>query len=1001
VKLIRILLTCLGLAAALFAVLVAVALVPDLQTRVAQSLLSSQAGYKGSLGSLSAGFGEVDVEDLRLESGGNVLTLPLLKAKLPITTALWRRSARVRSLVARGWTLDLSLGRESQATGGQAAGEPAPAGVGGSQASPEAAAALEAAEAVGGLLGGWKLPFDASLDGVELEGDVILPAGPDGSPPHVHVVVKGGGLSSGKEAAFSVDVACGDPDAALSWHSFAAHCGVTARMDTPRSVDHVSLMADIPARTGSAQESVTVVAGVTAANASGEEAYSLDLSRGARPLASVAASVPRSATRLTGTWKVDVRDSDLAAFEFFQALPALSVAGGGRFDSDASFARVHALGNVSVTASRLGALAPPLDRLGAVRIDADFDMEHSEQSFRFSRLGLALAAERPVATVRLLQAFEWDAGDGALKVADPHGDWMDVSVLGLPLAWISGMTGGFSLSGGDVAGEFAVRTDGGAFTLRPKGPLTVPGVSLEGPGGPIAHGLDLSLAPSVEFGMGSWQVRLAPLAANGSGRRLASLEAKVSRASGASQPIVIGGKWSADLGALVAGGFAPALGLLGGRSASGDFSGSLGGASQVKATIAAVGRDPGRTITASVSADIDAYGRVDFLAPVKIATGAGASELSAEGTWEGETPSAGGVVNLNGGVVALDQLRMLAGPLAAAGLVLAPRRAGAGQAPAAAPPWGSWVGRVAFAFDGLKTGETEFSDVGGTLDVENGSIRLEGGRCGVQHRNLTKVEGTVTFDAASEDPYSLKATTAAASEVDAATLFPAKEAGQEPLVEGRFAVTGAISGSGKDLEDLEARAQARFHITSTTGILRLFQTSVAEAIPEASTPVADALDSVGSTVGAFFGHKDSVNSGRNPVSANAEAVLTFTNDVGEIGCDQITLDAVRKPGGAIRLEGLDITAKEEHITGSGTVSFVTGTPVFKEPLSLDLKFGALGRAAGLLSTAGLLSQKKDSLGYLELNQPVHLGGTLGSIDASQWHDLLAKAAQKPEPKKKE
>lgn len=989
-KLIRILLTCLGLAGALVAVLFLLAMVPDLQTWAAQAALSRQAGFKGTLGSVSAGFGELDLEDLRLESPEGVFTLPSLKAKLPLTMAVWRRNARIRSLVAKGWTLDLRRRPQSSAPPAQSEGSPG---------DTDAGAALAAAEAFGGFLGGWKLPFDASLDGVTLEGDVILPAPPGGTAPRVHVAAKGGGLSGGKEGIFSVDAACGDPDAALSWNSFAAHCNVSVRMDTPRSVDHVSVTADIPAGSGSGRENVTLSAGVTAAGAGAEEACSIALTRGARRLVSVAARIPRAAPRISGVWMFELRDADLAAFAYFHDLPVLSASGSGTFDADSTLSDVHVLGRASLSASGLGVVSPPLERLGSVRVDADFDMGHGGQTFRFGHLGLAIAGKRPVATIRSLQAFEVDGGTSELKVAKPGDDWIDVTLLGLPLAWVSGVTGGYSIAGSDAVGDLAVRADRGAFTLRAKTPITVGGASLQGAAGPIARGLDLSLSPSADYAKGTWHVQLAPLAADGAGRRVMSLDAVVSRAPGAAQAVLVEGKWSADLGAIEAGGFAPALGLVGGRSASGDFTCSLGSASQVKAKFAAVGRDPARNVAASISADIDSYGRVDFLAPVKLATKQGLCELSAEGTWEGETPASGGTVNLNGGRVALEQLRMLARPVAAAGVLLSPASPGA-QA-GAVPAWGAWAGRVAFAFDGLRIGEQEFSDIGGTLDVDPGAVRLEGGRCGVEHRNLTKVEGTVTFDAGAASPYTLKATTAAASDVDAATLFPARAPGQDPLIEGKFAVSGAISGSGGDLDELAARAQAWFHITSTTGIIRFLQTSVAESIPEASTPVSDALDSVGSSVGAFFGHKDSVNSGRNPVSANAEAVLSLTNEVSEIGCDQITVDAVREPGGTIRLEGLEITAKEEHIRGSGAVSFVKGTPLFQEPLSLDLVFGARGRVADLLSKAGLLSSKKDDLGYSELNQPIRLGGSLGHIDTGLWHDLLAKAAtEKPEAKKK-
>ena len=75
-KIIRLFLACLVVAFALVAVLVLAAIAPAAQTWFARMELNSRPGTKGSLESLSAGFGEVDVEGLHLETDGAVLTLP-------------------------------------------------------------------------------------------------------------------------------------------------------------------------------------------------------------------------------------------------------------------------------------------------------------------------------------------------------------------------------------------------------------------------------------------------------------------------------------------------------------------------------------------------------------------------------------------------------------------------------------------------------------------------------------------------------------------------------------------------------------------------------------------------------------------------------------------------------------------------------------------------------------------------------------------------------------
>jgi hypothetical protein len=1005
VKFIRLLGICACVIAAFLGILAAVALLPAVQTWVAQAALARQPGLKATLASVTAGFGEADVEDLRLESGGAVLTVPSLKAKLPLTTALLGRGLLIRRLEAKGWTLDLR-NASGRAAAPEPVSAPSAAASAGPPANPGAAPAQAAARAFRGILNGWRLPVDGSLDGVALEGDVLLPSATGRAPASVHVVLTGGGLSGGRDGAFPFDASGDARNADQGWTSFSAHGTVTVGMRRAASAGRIGIKADVSVKRGSVEENLDVAASVAATSPT-EEAYWVEIGRGGRRLLALEASLPGAARGLSGTWRVDLRDYDLGAFTRGRPLPNFSVSGDGRFEVDLPFSSVHLLGSLSGIAGHLGVLASPLEGLGTVAFDSRFDAVHRGHSLSFASLKVSLGQARTAAVAQSLQAFEIDETTGSLSLSKPRSDWMDVRVPGFPMAWVSGMAGGVTLAGGDLTGELLVAATDSGFALRAKTPLAAAGVSVRGAHGTLARGLDLSLSPVIQFGRHDWQLRLAPLEIASAGQRLARIEAGASEAPGNAQSIAIKGTWSADLAAIAARQAAPAFPWIRGRSASGEFSGTLGSATEVEASVSAVGRDPQRTLTASVKANIDPDGSLAFLVPAKIAFGKEVTEVSAEGTWNGGSAAAGGSVTLTGGRVSLEELRLLGGPLEALGGVLGPADGGYAAAPTAAPRdrapfWGTWTGRVAFTFDALKAGDHEFSDVGGTLDIEPASIRLEGGRGGVDHHSLTKVEGTLAYDAAADLPYRVKATTALVTEIDAATLFPAHEKGQLAQVEGRFSLTGEITGSGGSPDDLIGRSEARFRLASTTGIIRLLQTSVAESIPEASTPVKDSLDSVGSAVGVIFGHKagSSPNAGKNPLSKNAEAVLSFTYEVAEIGCDQITVDAVRGSDGTIRLASIEATARDEHVKGTGTIRYERGTPLFREPLSVDLEFGARGRAADLLSKAGLLSPRTDELGYSLLGEDVHLGGTLERIDTDPWHELLVKAAtRKPLPAK--
>lgn len=273
------------------------------------------------------------------------------------------------------------------------------------------------------------------------------------------------------------------------------------------------------------------------------------------------------------------------------------------------------------------------------------------------------------------------------------------------------------------------------------------------------------------------------------------------------------------------------------------------------------------------------------------------------------------------------------------------------------------------------------------------SVRLKEAHGKLADERLANVEGSISFDPAAGFPYTLAAK-GSLDRVDATSLFPVPASGGDPVIEGRFAIAGTLAGNGINLDDLVGRARESLRITSTAGAVRVLKTDVDEAIPqERQSSVSDALGRMGSAVGKFFRVEDSVGSGRRSVSPATQAVINVINEVSEIGFDEVSLTAERGADGTIRLADIAMTAGDERITGSGQIGHVDGRALRAQPLSVDLQFWARGRIAKLLSAAGLLSDRKDGLGYAALNQPIHLRGTLEKIDTSQWHEVLVKAAK--------
>jgi hypothetical protein len=1010
VKFLRFLSKILFLAVALAALLAVVSIAPVLQTWVAQLVLARQSGLHGSIGALSARFGEVQIADLHLERDGAVFTIPYFEARLPLTTAVWNRKLAVRSLVAKGWTLDLSHSPGPADASAQVGAAPE-RGEGAGALTPAAAApAQELLHVFREILRGAKLPCDLALDGVDLEGDVLVASGPGNPPSKVHVIVKGNGVAAGREGAWAIDATGEFRDTRFGTIDLAAHGRLAVAMDSPRTLNRVELKADLAAEGRSLPPGLAWSVDIAAARGAGEETYTLDLSRDNRRLATILVHAPAATGRLVGTWKIDLRDSDLAPFVPDRHLPAVAASGEGEFDADAALTRVHAPGRLNIVAGRLGVLAPPLDFLGTVTLDTRFDLVHSGQTIRVVRLSVSVAGPGRAAVVQSLQPFDCDERTGHLTVADPRNDWLEVSVGAFPLTGLPDLPGGFTFAGGNATGECVVRFTQGGWAFRSKTPVTASDVAVQRAGKMVERGLDLSLSFLADHTPGGWQVESTPLTIGSAGQRLATIEAKATWPAKADQPTVIAGTWNADLKALASQSAIPGTGWITARSASGDFSASVGAWTSLEGKLAVVGLEADQTIATNFQAGIGADLSVAFRAPVKITVGSNVSEVSADGTWASEKAGDRIEVRLSSTNVALEHLRQLVAPLAAlggspltAGVAVG---TGAAQKPAGGrdriPFWGDWFGSVTVGFDRLRTGDRDLNDVRGIFDIDHGSLRLRDGLWELPDHSLAKAEGSISFDSAAEFPYSLKAA-AALGEVDAAPLFGDPPAGHDPVFKGRFSVATTLTGNGINLGDLVGRMEHEFRLTSTNGIVRLLKTNVAETIPEPSAPVSDALDSAGSVVGSIFGIKrNAVRSRENHVSKNTEAVLDFTYLIAEIGYDQINITAVQGPDQTIHLREIAMTGRDVRATGSGQIAFVEGWSFPVEPLSVELQLGVRGKLTGLLATAGLLSDRKDDQGYTMLNQTVHFGGTLQHIDESQWHDLLAKAAApKPDAREKD
>ncbi len=959
-KTLRLIVLWLGLVGVLLALVVLTAVSPPLQTWAAERALNRTPGVRASIGSLSAGFGRIDIEKARIESGGAVLSVPLLQAQVPLTRAVLQHTVSVEGVLAKGWTLDLS--HAGVLTNGRV--------------SPG-----ESALFVLGAINSLHLPVDASLSGVDLEGDVLLPGPSEEVPSKIHLVVSGGGLAAGHDGEFSFEASAEGTGSPVS--SAFARGTLRITMGGPRTFDALSVSAEVTLVGDAAQKSLAASVVASASRGPGGQTYSLSLNRGSRPIATLKAAPAQAGGGLKGTWTADVSEADMAPFSPFASLPPIAAVGEGTFTLEPGLSRGRASGRLHSTVGSLGFLAPSLTPIGMGTLDTEFAVSREGNSLHIDHLKLSFSGSRAAVSVTCLQAFDFSGQTHRLTVARPNEDFLSGSLAGVPLECIPSPSSRLRFSGGELACQFVVRPHDDGFALRLLGPLEATGARVATPDSPVGSPLDLSVPLEGEMTPKGWQVTAGPASVRSQGRSLAQFSAKASRLAGADQPISIAGNWTAATSAA-------------GGPSSGELTAKVNDTASVDCSLTWGGSDPSGPARAAVHADVDFDGNISFTAPVHLGSGPKGRVLSLEGSVSPGRKGPEIDLHLSSEEISVPEILLVTGPIAsAAGGSLSPGNNAAGTG---IPFWGAWSGAVSLSFKRLHLADqASYDDVGAELKLARDQVRLENGRTWVLGHNLGKFEGTLSFDPAAAVPYALKGS-GSVDTVDAPAFFGASSAGQPAPVEGHFSVNGTIAGSGAGIEQLVRGVREEIHVTGASGVFRILKADVTSSVPTPATPVTDALGTVGSAVGSVFGiHHGIDRVDRNPVSPAADAVITFTYDIAEIGFDRFAATLTGCTDGALHLNGIEMDCPEERLRGSGEIAPAAAVPFSKRPLSLDLELSVKGHPAELLSKAGLLSQKKDAAGFAPLKEHVKLGGTLEQIDTGGWHDLLAKAVSQPAP----
>lgn len=957
------------------------ALNSGVQTWAARKALAGQPGLKGTLGEVAIGFQSVVLNNLELEQAGAVITLPSLTAELSVVDACLNQKISLRRLVAKGWTLDLTAYKFPDT-----AVKPSPA------VASVSASAEVAVRVFQGVFAQAALPFDLTLDGVELEGDVRLPPAPGMTAGRAHVVLKGGGLSSGREGTFVFDLAVELKGDEVPVNALKISGRFIAAMDTPRTFARLATQVEAAATGAQFPNGVKLAADLAAARASTGESYAISLSDGARLLAGLKAELPLGSRHLSGTWKLDLRDTDLSPFALGRSLPLFTLAGAGGLDVETTTSEVQATGTLVASADKLGVVQAELASLGPVKLTAEFDVARRGDSLRVERLRAAFAGVQPVASVQSLQPFEFNPQSGELKVADPTSDLLGLALHSLPLAWVQPFLKNVTFSGTDLRGELVAKARGGGFSLRSKSPLTVAGVSLAQVGKPIFNGVDMSLTAAFDYTPQGWQAEVSPLTATSGSAGVLTLEGKVGQLRGEGQPIKSTGRFSINLSeALRQPALAGKITLTAG-TAAGDFIVSLAAKSEIQANVALTNlasdaetaQQKLPSLSAGLRVDISADRVLSLRVPLIIERDGRKSDLTLAGTATPEKSSLVVDARVTSERFVIDDAQVLSAlltvtpPPATVGAVTAPRDN--------APPWAGIRGQVQLALKQVVYSDTfQVSDLAGIVSLEAGSAKLVNFRAGLGDGAEAEVSGALTFDAKSVTPYALAANLAL-HEFNPGSLFRAFSSGQPATVEGKFAVASQLVGRGASLGDLAASTRGDFQLASKGGVFRGLPMSYSAKV-ETAGKIAAGAAAIGSILGSVTGKKDIAD-----IANKAQAVAEISKTLTAIPYDQLNLVFTRDEAMNTTLKDFSLIAPELRLSGGGQIMAQPGTGLLEQSLTMEFRLRARGRTADLLKYLGKLDVTTDELGYAPCTLPLNVTGTLARPDTTELNQAMAALA---------
>lgn len=1020
-KALRIFLISGAVLVALVILVIILAFTPSVQTWATRRALAQQPDLRGDVGRVAVGLHQVLVTDLRIERAGMILTVPSATIDLPVISAAGKRIL-VQRAVAKGWILDLTAPTVLKAKAVAAAvGDPlnqltqlAVIGLGQIQAARVTApASTVSAEPFEGIFKLLTLSFDLQVDAADLEGDVLFPTQAGQPVGRAHVVITGGQLGAGRTGVFKITSAVALSGPAAPIKEVRSQTLLQVKMDTPRTFESLSGNLEITASGPKFPQGAELKGDLNAHHAGMTEDYSLSVHSvdpgGEKQILDLNGHYPVDSRQLTGTWKLNARDRDLAPFTLGTSLPVFVAVGEGRFGTDNTFQEIHASGNFEATLDKLEAFNPALSAVGLIRLKGDFDGVQQGQILRIARFSAEVAGVKPIVSMVALQAIELHPSTGELKVADPTKDLFRFKLEGLPLAWVQAFVPGFTIRGDDLRGEMVASARNGGLTVHSLSPLRVVGLTVSKEASPLIQSVDLSLDLTADYSPNGWQADVTELSLRTSGQTWATVSAKAGQPAGKDQPLKATGQYQFDLPAALRQPVFSQLGELTKGRASGDFSAvvttplqQLAAKIELRDLASSAATQPLPSISVTVRADLLAGGVIKVQAPLLVQQGDRKSDLN----FTAEVHSAGTTqtidAQLESGLLYVEDMQVLAAPFQSR--TPSPQRpdsptapspgksasvSGRNPQPDTLPFWNGLSGQLRLALKKvIYSADVQAADVSGAVKIGGDAITLDHLRAMMGEGSSAAVSGGITFDRKAKEPYAL------AGDLNVTNLNPGPilamlSPQHQPTAEGQFDMVGKFNGEASGVATLTDKTSAEIKLTSRGGKFNGFA---------AGARAADVgkLQKVTSTAATLLGLASGII-GENKVSMYAERVRAISDIFKrfvQIDFDQLNLELAHHPGESTKIKDFSLISPTLRFVGTGAIEDVAGKSWWDQPLHLVLEMAVRGEQANDMKLLGALQEEKDALGYIPLKEKVPIEGTLSDLGTESLTKFVMRYAPK-------